>query len=90
VDLPMDITVPGTYDDSSDLTPGVIPAGALVSSHFVNADKVGIQHPPIQLEGSIVTDADILGIAIVQHSLNVTDVLGAPGTSTRPASSVEV
>lgn len=80
VDLPVDITVPGTYDDSSDLTPGVIPAGTLVSSHFVNADKVGIQHPPIQLEGSIVTDADILGIAILQHSLNVTDVLGAPGT----------
>lgn len=80
VDLPVDITVPGTYDDSSDLTPGVIPAGTLVSSHFVNADKVGIQHPPIQLEGSIVTDADILGIVILRHSLNVTDVLGAPGT----------
>jgi len=80
VDLPVDITVPGTYDDLSDLTPGVIPAGTLVSSHFVNADKVGIQPPPIQLEGSIVTDADILGIAIVQRSLNLTDVLGAPGT----------
>jgi hypothetical protein len=79
-DLPVDITVPGTYDDSSDLTPGVIPAGTLVSSHFVNADKVGTQPPRIELEGSIVTDADILGIAILQHSLNVTDVLGAPGT----------
>jgi hypothetical protein len=79
-DLPVDITIPGTYDDSSDLTPGVIPAGTLVSSHFVNADKVGIQPPAIQLEGSIVTDADILGIAILQHTLNVTDVLGAPGT----------
>ena len=79
-DLPVDITVPGTYDDSIDLTPGVIPAGTLVSSHFVDADKIGIGAPPIQLEGSIVTSADILGIAILAHSLDVTDVLGAPGT----------
>lgn len=80
VDLPVDITVPGVYDDSGDLTPGVIPAGTLVSSHFVNADKVGIQPPPIELEGSITTNADILGIAITHHSLDATDVLGAPGT----------
>jgi hypothetical protein len=79
-DLPVDITVPGTYDDTSKLTPGVIPAGTLVSSHFVNADKVGTQPPRIELEGSIVTDADILGIAILSHSLNVSDILGAPGT----------
>ena len=79
-DMPVDITVPGTYDDVSDLTPGVIPAGTLVSSHFVNADKVGTQPPRIELEGSIVTNADIIGIEIMQHSLNVSDVLGAPGT----------
>lgn len=79
-DIPVDITIPGTYDDSADLTPGVIPAGTLVSSHFVNADKVGIAFPPIQLEGSIVTDADILGIAIVGHTLDASDDLGAPGT----------
>ncbi len=79
-DLPVDITIPGTYDDSSDLTPGVVPAGTLVSSHFVNSDKIGTQPPRVELEGSIVTDADILGIAISQHALNETDVLGAPGT----------
>jgi len=79
-DLHVDITVPGTYDDSSDFTPGVIPAGTLVSSHFVNADKVGIQPPRVELEGSIVTNADILGIAVLQRSLDASDVLGAPGT----------
>src|ERR671930_188291 len=41
--LDVDITVPGTYDENSDLTPGAIPAGTLVSSHFVHADKVGKQ-----------------------------------------------
>lgn len=33
--LEVDITAPGTYDDSSDLTPGTIPGGTGVSSHFV-------------------------------------------------------
>jgi hypothetical protein len=79
-DLPVDITIPGTYDDSSDLTPGVIPSGTLVSSHFVNSDKIGTQPPRVELEGSIVTDADIMGIAISEHALNESDVLGAPGT----------
>jgi len=80
VDIIVDITGPGTYDDQSKLTPGVIPAGTLVSSHYVHADKVGDDLPPIDLEGSITTDADILGIAINKPALDASDVLGAPST----------
>jgi hypothetical protein len=76
----VDITGPGTYDDVSKLTPGVIPAGTLVSSHYVHADKVGNDPPPLNLEGSITTDTDILGIAIRKDALDSSDVLGNPGT----------
>src|SRR5207244_10212250 len=77
-DLSVDITVPGTYDDGSDLTPGTIPAGTRINSQFVHSDPV--DHHSVQLEGTITTDTDILGIAILQHSLDSSDFLGALGT----------
>ena len=85
-DLLVDITQPGLYDQQSDLTnSGFIPAGTSVSSHFMHVDKVGdLSGPPpfsITLEGSITTDADILGIAVLQRALNQSDFLGAPGTA---------
>ena len=78
--LSVDITTPGTYDDSADLTPGTIPAGTAVSSHFVNADHVGTGVPRVTLDGTVTTDKDILGIAILANALNHSDHLGAPGT----------
>jgi choice-of-anchor A domain-containing protein len=80
VGVDVDITAPGTYDETSDLTPGTIPAGTLVSSQFVHADKIGTQPPFVTLEGTVTTDSDILGVAILQHSLDNSDFLGAPGT----------
>lgn len=77
-DLKVDITGPGTYDDQTDLTPGTIPAGTLINSQFVHSDPVDHHH--VQLEGTITTDTDILGIAILQRSLDDSDFLGAPGT----------
>jgi hypothetical protein len=79
-DILVDITGPGTYDAVSKLTPGIIPAGTLVSSHYVHADKVGNDPPPLNLEGSITTDSDILGIALRKDALDSSDVLGNPGT----------
>jgi hypothetical protein len=79
--LNVDITTPGTYDDTTDLTPGTIPAGTVVNSHFVNADHVGTQAPPVVLDGTITTDTDIIGIEVLQHGLNISDFLGAPGTA---------
>jgi hypothetical protein len=78
--LLVDITAPGTYDDRSDLTPGVIPAGMRVRSHFLHADPVG-QGNRIELEGSIKTNQVVIGIAVLSSSLDGSDSLGAPGTT---------
>lgn len=82
-DIAVDITDPGTYDDSSDLTPGTIPARTLVSSHFAHADPVpdGGCRERRNIEGTLTTSSPILGIAILAPALDDSDApLGAPGT----------
>jgi hypothetical protein len=80
--LPVDITQPGTYDDSGDLTNGgTIAAGTIVSSHLVHSEQATPNHgPALDFDGTIHTDGTILGIAILAPALDATDVLGAPGT----------
>jgi hypothetical protein len=78
--LKVNITTPGTYDQVIDLTPGIIPAGTKVSSHFVHADKAGTGPPRIELEGTLTTDAPILGIIVRQGALDASDFLGGIGT----------
>jgi hypothetical protein len=80
--IPVDITTPGVYDDSSDLTIGTIPAGTQVSSQFVHCDKVGESGQHLILQGAITTNQDILGVAILGPTLDASDAaLGAPGTA---------
>src|SRR5438270_9823153 len=58
--LPVDITLPGTYDDSTDLTNGgTIAAGTLVSSQFVHAEQTTSHGTHITLDGTVHTDAPI-------------------------------
>ena len=78
--LKVSTKTPGTYDEYIDLVTATIPAGTRVSSHFVQADKVGTGGPQIVLEGSLTTDAPILGIIIRAAHLNSSDFLGAIGT----------
>jgi hypothetical protein len=78
--LAVDITTAGVYDDQADLTPGTIPAGTVVNSHFVHADKVGEGGGGVNLEGTVTFDTDIVGIALVGATLDASDFLGAPGT----------
>jgi hypothetical protein len=80
-DLPVDITVPGTYNSTASLTPGTITAGTIVSSQFVQSESVSNQDGSLVLDGTVHTDAPIIGIAVTFHGLNKTDVLGAPGTA---------
>jgi hypothetical protein len=81
-DVNVDITAPGTYDASAELTPGVIPAGTRVSSHFIHIDsKTGKRGNPITYDGAITVDSNVLGIALSGATLTGTDVLGAPGTA---------
>jgi hypothetical protein len=78
--LKVNISTPGTFDDETDLTPASIPAGTMVSSHFVHADKVGKTGPRAELEGTLTTNADILGVIIKRPALDASDFLGAIGT----------
>ena len=79
-DLAVDITEPGTYNDTNLPPGGVVPKGTVVSSQFVFADKVGTGNPTAHFDGTIVTDAPILGIAVRRRALDGSDFLGAPGT----------
>ncbi len=75
--LPVDITVDvpaGTeVDDASDLSPLVIPRGTCIKSHYVhyqpNVTNVA--------NGGVAFDSPILGVAILQSSLDATNFLGA-------------
>ena len=78
--LKVSIKSPGLYDETIDMVTGTIPAGVRVSSHFVQADRVGTGGPQIVLEGTLTTDAPILGIIVRAAHLNSSDFLGAIGT----------
>ena len=79
--LNLDITAVGNYDSGKPaLTPGTVPAGTTINSHFLHADIIGAG--PITLSGTITFDQPILGIEITDGALDVTDnPLGAPGTT---------
>jgi hypothetical protein len=78
--LRVDITIPGLYDMNTDLTPGVIPAGTVVSSHYLYSDPVSTAARVF--EGAIEFDQPILGIIISRRGLNESDAfLGALGTT---------
>lgn len=79
-DLPADITSPGTYHVTTDLTKGTLTAGMQVSSHFVHADQTGRLKPFTDYDGSITVDQPIVGIEVRKATLDKTDFLGAPGT----------
>jgi hypothetical protein len=76
--LKVNITMPGTYGAGDPLTPGSIPAGALVSSHFVQADRA--TSGATELEGTLTTSGRILGLVTANGSLSNSDFLGAIGT----------
>lgn len=86
-DLVTDITAPGAYDTVAGLTPGVLPAGTVVDSFFLHADRVGSPGAAARYVGSVTFDVDILGLMVQVPALRASDaVLGAPGTlySTSP------
>ena len=79
VDIGVNITSAGYYDDNGDLTEGIIAAGTLVQSHLVHLDPVGTELAT--LSGSVTFDHQILGVIIHTLKLKNSDsVLGALGT----------
>jgi hypothetical protein len=78
-DVRVDISVPGLYRNEAELTPAIIPRGTLIHSHFMHFDTVGMTEG--FYEGSITfSGVRILGIIILDASLDDSDWLGAPGT----------
>jgi hypothetical protein len=76
--LPVNATTPGTYTSNGALTPGVIPAGTPISSHYLYSDPVGGSLSVY--EGFVEFDQPILGVIVLRADLNSSDFLGAPGT----------
>ncbi len=81
--LPQDVNVDisQTQNSFDPLTPGTIPAGMVVSSHFMHADSVGSNLNSYST-GFVEFDSDLLGVILLDNSLDATDnILGLPGTT---------
>ncbi len=78
-ELAVDITSPGFYGEAGNLTPGSIGAKTVVDVYFMHFDPVsGL----VNLLGSITFDQDILGVIVLNESLDATDgTLGFPQTA---------
>jgi len=80
--ITVDISSAGTYADVGSLTPGVIPLGTVVNSHFVHFDPLGDDANIVALTGSLVVDGEILGIIVLDAQLDSSvSELGIPGTT---------
>ncbi|HEX9890458.1 MAG TPA: hypothetical protein VGB28_00150, partial [Actinomycetota bacterium] len=88
-DLTVNITVPGHYDQAAELTPGTIPAGTVVRSHFIHVDKVGQHAPYVTYEGCITVDSDIIGVSVRGASLSAGDPLVGWPATTYPTGQIE-
>lgn len=75
----VNVTAPGLYTSDASLTPGIIPAGTTVFSHYLYSDPVG--GAVSTYEGFVEVDQPIIGIMVLRNRLNATDaIFGAPGT----------
>jgi hypothetical protein len=71
-DLAVDLTLPGTYNDPAQITPGIIPAGTVVRSYITHFDSIDTQLV-LNRSGSITFDTDILGVMILDATLDASD-----------------
>lgn len=89
-DVPVDISLPGTYDSPGDafLTSTVVPAGTIVNSYLIHFDQITAVFPDAgTISGSVTFDEIILGLIVLPGhgdtvlTLDLTDpILGAAGT----------
>lgn len=76
--LPVNATIPGVYTSIASLTPGVIPAGTVINSHYLYSDPVA--GATSAYEGFVEFDATVIGIIVLRADINSSDFLGAAGT----------
>ena len=77
--LSVNISAPGLYDDPADLTPAVIPAGTVVSSHLLHFDII-FTGTEISATGSVTFADRIIGVIVNDADVDASDGLGALGT----------
>jgi len=78
-DISVNISSSGFFDQTTDLTPSLIPAGTPVNSHFLHSDTVGTQQ--IWFEAIVTFDSYIIGVITNYTELNDSDaVLGSAST----------
>jgi hypothetical protein len=77
----VNVVGPGLYDQNSDLPAGpqTLSAGTWVDSYFLSSDRLGATGSTLY-EGSIVFNQRILGVALLQPSLDSSDTLGSAAT----------
>jgi len=91
--ISLDITQPGTVPGTSgsNLSPGSIPQGTVVNSHYIHYDKVGGSDTIKSATGSVTFGEDVLGLIISLSALTATNAtLGAPGTTYPTGSSQHI
>jgi hypothetical protein len=69
---------PGTYDDTTMGTGGVIRDPVMIDSHFIHLDSLtGTNQSPVAITTTITFDQPIIGIICRDNLLDASDVLGA-------------
>jgi hypothetical protein len=77
VGIAVNATLAGSYLSNGSLTPGVIPAGSVVNSHYIYADPF----TGGTFDGTVIFNQPIIGVIVLRSELNASDAfLGAPGT----------
>jgi hypothetical protein len=86
-DLAVDIAAPGTYDDVNDLptTKPVISSGTSLRSYYFHFDPVGTGSTVRNATGTLTFENDILGILLLDASLDGTDALFSLSGTTYPS-----
>ncbi|HEY4329012.1 MAG TPA: PEP-CTERM sorting domain-containing protein [Phycisphaerae bacterium] len=83
--ISVDVSVPGSVPASgsnNNFSVATIPIGTTISSYFLSCDAVGSPSPPVEFTGSITFDTNILGMIILNDSLNASAAfLGLPTTA---------
>jgi len=77
-DTPVDIVPAKEVEEPADLNPGIIPAGTCVNSHYMKyEDLAGAS----AVTGGIEVGEPILGVAVLQTTLDQTNFLGLAGVA---------
>jgi hypothetical protein len=86
----VDQAAPGSFDDYNLMTASSVPAGTCVDSWLMQFDPGGLPFPnTAQSDGSVTFDTKILGMDVLDNSLDATDASFGSPTTTYPTGTLE-